>query len=71
MYPNLRAEIARYGITVHEIAEACGRKETSIYSKMKGATEFTLGDMEKIKKLLDKISNKDFTLEYLFERSAA
>lgn len=71
MYPNLKAEMARYKISVNDIAEACGKTISPMYAKLKGDSEFRLSDMENILALLERESGRKFTLEYLFERGAA
>lgn len=68
MYSNLRAEMARYGVSVANLAKACDIAQTTLYSRLKGTLEFRLNDMEKIKKYIDSVSGKEFTLEYLFNR---
>ena len=64
MYPNLRAEMARYRITGAEIAELLGILPSTVSSKINGKTDFTLSEAVKIKEFL----HTSLTLEELFER---
>ena len=68
MYPNLKAEMARYRVSVGDIAEACGKTISPIYAKMRGDAEFRLSDMETILHFMEEKAGREFTLEYLFER---
>jgi plasmid maintenance system antidote protein VapI len=50
MYPNLRAEMARYGIKTKDIAEALGISPKSVNNKMTGRHKgFRLDEAFKIK----------------------
>ena len=64
MYPNLRAELARKGINLTELAEAIGMALQTLSSKMNGKSEFTYSEVVNIKKFL----GVEIPLEILFER---
>lgn len=68
MYSNLRAEMTRYEVPVEYLAKACDVSRATIYNKLRGISEFRLGEMETIKEMLDVVSGKNFSLEYLFNR---
>ena len=42
---------------------------SSIYGKFNGATDWTLDDMDAIKKALEKNGGQETSLDYLFRRS--
>lgn len=42
MYPNLRAEIARRGLTLAQVAEIIGKTISTTSLKMSGKSDFTL-----------------------------
>jgi transcriptional regulator with XRE-family HTH domain len=52
MFPNLRAEIARKGLTMAEVADAIGLSVTHFSLKMNGKYGFTLAEAFAIKKFL-------------------
>ena len=45
LYPNIRAELARSGLTVAMLADFMGMTAQNLYSKLKGATAVTKKDM--------------------------
>ncbi len=63
MYPNLRAEIARKGVTATAIADALGITKGTLSQKMQGKSAFTVPEAKAIKKLLD----ADVTIDELFD----
>jgi len=63
MFRNLRAEMARLGLSGIQVAAKIGICEKSFSKKILGKTEFTRLEMMKIKRLLP----KGLTLEYLFD----
>lgn len=69
MFKNLKAEMAREGLTGNGVASKIGLTGRSFSNKMLGNTEFTRSEMHKIKQLFFKLFARDFTLEYLFEFS--
>lgn len=64
LYPNLRAEMARLGVTITMLAELLGVRINTISDKMTGKIEsgFTLKEAVQIKKFL----GVDIPLEVLF-----
>ena len=52
MFPNLRAEITRKGLTMAEVADAIGLSVTHFSLKMNGKYGFTLAEAFAIKKFL-------------------
>jgi transcriptional regulator with XRE-family HTH domain len=63
MYPNLRAEIARKGVTATAIADALVITKGTLSLKMQGKSAFTVPEAKAIKKLLD----ADVTIDELFD----
>ena len=64
-YPNLRAEMARLGISAEKLAKALGIHVTTLHSKLRGEYEFSLSMAKQIKKILC----YDGTVEELFKRA--
>lgn len=62
MFCNLKAELARKGLTGIDIAETIDATQKTVSNKMVGKSEFTRSEMFKIKNRFF----KDMTLEYLF-----
>ena len=67
-FPNLSAEMSRYGIEVNDLAKPCGIANSTFYAKACGRTDFKLKEMLTIKHILSERSGKDLSLEYLFTR---
>lgn len=67
MYKNLKAEIARAGMTNPEIAGAVGMKYGTLWRLMSGKQQFRLGEMVAIQSELEKRNGESYTLDYLFE----
>lgn len=65
MYPNLRAEIARQGFSLSDVAEKMGMTLSNLSKKLKG--EITLSFYEA--KRLKEIVKTDLPLEVLFEEA--
>ena len=63
LYPNLRAEMARQGLTIDKLATMLGISAASLSQKLRGLFPFTLNEAKKIKALL----NVDIPLEELFK----
>ena len=66
MFPNLRAEMARKGMTLTELAEKTGMSLQKMSGRMNGKQEFTYSEAYLIKQALD----VDIPLEVLFEKRA-
>ena len=67
MYKNLKAEIARAGLTNPEMAFAIGMKYGTMWRLMNGKQQFRLGEMMAIQSELEERNDTDYTLDYLFE----
>lgn len=63
MYPNLRAEMKRKGITLAWLAEQLGITIGTLSQKLTGKSPFTLNEAKKIKEILE----LDIPIEILFE----
>ena len=70
LFPNLTAELAKQGISVAALAEKMGISSTALYAKFKGATQFTLKDIDAITTILSE-SNEGVTMGYLFKKAGA
>lgn len=67
MYKNLKAEIARAGLTNSEMADAIGVKYATLWRLLSGRRQFRLGEMMAIQSELEGRNGADYTLDYLFE----
>lgn len=67
MYKNLKAEIARAGLTNPEMAGAIGMKYGTMWRLMNGKQQFRLGEMMAIQSELEERNDTNYTLNYLFE----
>ena len=65
MFCNLRAEMARRGITSSDLAKATHKTERCMRDKLAGRSEFTLPEIISIRKTFF----SGLALEYLFDRS--
>lgn len=65
MYPNLRAEVSRRGLTLANVADAIGISATSFSLKICGKYGFTLAEALAIKKYL----KSQQSIEVLFQRT--
>ena len=66
MYKNLKAEIARAGLTNPEMAGAVGMSYMTMWRLMNGKQQFRLGEMVAIQSKLEERNGEDYTLDYLF-----
>ena len=66
-YAELRASIARKGITNRHLAEALGISEQSLYNKMQGIREFKNSEIKHISKILG-LSMRDVNIIF-FDKS--
>lgn len=66
MYKNLKAEIARAGLTNSEVAEALGTKYATIWRLLNGKRQWRLGEMVAIQSELEERNGATYTLDYLF-----
>lgn len=67
MYKNLKAEIARAGLTNPEMAGAVGMSYMTMWRLMNGKQQFRLGEMVAIQSELEERNGEAYTLDYLFE----
>lgn len=65
MYRNLKAEIARTGMTTCECAEAAGVSLVTFYRLLKGSSEWKLDEMLKLSQAIA-MKNGHASLDYLF-----
>lgn len=63
MYHNLRAEMARAGVKVSDLAEALDITEKTVSKKMRGETSFTIDECQIIRDTFF----SGCTLDYLFK----
>ncbi len=68
-YPNLRAEMARQGVSVSDLAEYMGMTHQNLYNKLSGRVVFTEKDIKAIQKYLSDKEGVTYTLDYLFENN--
>lgn len=47
-YPELRAAIARAGVTNRSLSESLGISDQALYNKMRGTAEFKSSEIKKI-----------------------
>lgn len=66
MYKNLKAEIARAGLTNSEMEDVIGVKYTTLWRLLNGRRQFRLGEMTAIRSELEGRNGADYTLDYLF-----
>ena len=67
MYRNLKAEIARTGMTTCECAEAAGVSIGTFYRLLNGSSEWRLDEMLKLSQAIA-MKNGHAGLDYLFAR---
>lgn len=66
MYKNLKAEIARAGLTNSEMEDAIGVKYTTLWRLLNGKRQFRLGEMMALQSELEERNGTAYTLDYLF-----
>ena len=66
MYKNLKAEIARAGMTNGDIAESIGKSVPTVIRLLSGRQSFRLGEMMAFKSELEGRNGAAYTLDYLF-----
>lgn len=64
MYPNLRAEMARAGLTITNLAQLMDVSIPTLSNKLNGKKDFSLKDAFKIKKIL----RTDVSIDELFKK---
>lgn len=66
MYKNLKAEIARAGLTNSEVADAIGVKYPTLWRLLNGKRQWRLVEMMALQSELEERSDATYTLDYLF-----
>lgn len=66
MFKNLKAEVARAGLTNSEVADAIGVKYPTLWRLLNGKRQWRLGEMMALQSELEERSNATYTLDYLF-----
>ena len=66
MFKNLKAEVARAGLTNSEVADAIGVKYPTLWRLLNGKRQWRLGEMMALQSELEGRSNATYTLDYLF-----
>lgn len=66
MYKNLKAEIARAGLTNSEMEDAIGVKYATLWRLLSGKRQWRLGEMMAIQCELEGRNGAAYTLDYLF-----
>ena len=66
MYKNLKAEIARAGMTNGDIAESIGKSVPTVSRLLSGKQPFRLGEMMALQSELEERNGAAYTLDYLF-----
>lgn len=66
MYRNLKAEIARAGLTNSEMADAIGVKYATLWRILNGKRQWRLGEMMTIQSELEGRNDATYSLDYLF-----
>ena len=66
LFPNLRAELARKGMSIPQLAELTGIKTTTLYDKFNGRSAFTLDEAVLIRDAL----GLDMSIDELFRKEA-
>ncbi len=70
LFPNLSAELARIGMSKAELSNKANISISSLYAKCKGDTDWTLDDMNSVKRVLETESGgQEMPLDYLFRRA--
>lgn len=66
MYKNLKAEIARAGLTNSEVADAIGVKYPTLWRLLNGKRQWRLVEMTALQSELEERGDATYTLDYLF-----
>lgn len=59
---NLKAEMAKFGITLEALSKAIGMTRQSLYNKISGKTDWRLKDMVKIYQFFNQYENIELDL---------
>lgn len=66
MYKNLKAEIARAGLTKSDVADAIGVKYPTLWRLLNGKRQWRLVEMMALQSELEGRNDATYTLDYLF-----
>lgn len=66
MFKNLKAEVARAGMTNSEVADVIGVKYTTLWRLLNGKRQWRLGEMMELQSELEGRNDATYTLDYLF-----
>ena len=66
MFKNLKAEVARAGLTNSEVADAIGVKYPTLWRLLNGKRQWRLGEMMALQYELEGRNDATYTLDYLF-----
>lgn len=66
MFKNLKAEVARAGLTNSEVADAIGVKYPTLWRLLNGKRQWRLGEMMALQSELEGRNEATYTLDYLF-----
>lgn len=67
MFKNLRAEVARAGMTNADVADVIGKSVPTLSRLLSGKQPFRLGQMMALQSELEERNGATYTLDYLFE----
>lgn len=70
MFKNLRAEVARAGMTNADVADVIGKSVPTLSRLLSGKQPFRLGEMAKLQSALEERNGTAYTLDYLFEEGS-
>ena len=66
MFKNLRAEVARAGMTKADVADVIGKSAPTLSRLLSGKRPFRLGEMMALQSELEERNDATYTLDYLF-----
>lgn len=67
LYPNIRAELARHGLSVTMLADYMGMTRQNMYYKLAGKIDFSFTDMKTVQDFFKLKTGDSFSLDYLFK----
>ena len=65
-YPNIKAEMARYGLSGTSIADSLGISMSSFSLKVNGKRDWTVSEAVKLVSLFSELSGSEVSMDYLF-----
>ena len=66
-YNNIKAELARRGLSINNLAEYMGMSTANIRNKLNGKTKIFLSELCAIQDFFEQDHGERFSLEYLSE----